>query len=82
MPAGLVAEQPILLKMGEQFPEVLDIRTEDPMLLSKGIDPIFWSAAAIEEQAAGKTATIAIEGVTRSADSLDVAVTVTSLVGH
>jgi hypothetical protein len=78
----LVGLNLFLVQMAQQFPDVLGIRTQDPMLVSLGLDPLLLTEQAILDQAANKTAQIAISGIARSADALEATVTVTSLTGH
>jgi hypothetical protein len=52
-----------LLEMASQFPEFLGIRRTDPMLSDAGIGSVPTAEAAMLEQAANRTATIAVGDV-------------------
>ncbi len=78
----LVGLNVFLIKMAQQFPEVLGIRTQDPMLVSLGVDPLIATEQAMLDQASTSTARLALGKVTRSADTLSAEVTVQNLVGH
>jgi len=78
----LVGLNLFFVKMAAQHPDILGLRIRDPMLASKGIDPLPTTERRIVEQAAARTAAIAIEDVTRNADTLDVRVRVTNKTGH
>src|SRR5262249_45939626 len=71
-----------LLKMAGQFPEVLGIRREDPMLTDSGIDSIPTAESAMLEQAASRTAGITIGDVENDGSTLSARVTVINRVGH
>ena len=47
--------------MAQQFPDVLGIRTQDPMMGSLGLDPLLATEQAMLDQAADETATVAVE---------------------
>ncbi len=71
-----------LTKMAQQFPEVLGIRTEDPMLPSRrGVDPLIATERAMLEQAA-RAAAIDVGAVTRDGDTLTAEVKVANKAGH
>jgi hypothetical protein len=78
----LVGLNLFFVKMAQQFPEVLGIRTQNPSLGSGGVAPLTTAAQAIADQAAGETAAVAIAGVKVDADTLSATVTVTSKTGH
>jgi hypothetical protein len=78
----LVGLNLFFVKMAQQFPEVLGIRTQDPNLGSFGVDPLTTAEQAIADQAAGQTATIAIGDVALADDTLSATVTVTNKAGH
>jgi hypothetical protein len=79
----LVGLNLFLTKMAQQFPQMLGIRTEDPMLPAKrGITPLATTEQAILEQAAHRTADIGIAAVTRDAAALSARVTVANKAGH
>ncbi|HUF78955.1 MAG TPA: hypothetical protein VMR44_08570, partial [Thermoanaerobaculia bacterium] len=78
----LVGLNVFLLKMAQQFPDVLGIRTQDPMLGAKGLDPVLLTERAMLEQAANDTATVAVTDLRRDGDTLSARVTVTNRAGH
>jgi hypothetical protein len=78
----LVGLNVYLLKMAWQFPDILGIRTKDPMLWDRGIDSIPTSEGQMLDQAANKTASVAISNVTNAGDALQAQVRVTNRVGH
>jgi hypothetical protein len=78
----LVGLNLFFVKMAQQFPDLLGIRTRDPMLTTKGLDPLIETEHKLVEQAAERTADIAVTGVTRTADALEARVTVTNKTGH
>lgn len=78
----LVGLNVFLVKMAQQFPDVLGIRTVDPMLVSKGLDPLDFTEQAMLDQAATGTAQVSVSDVAMGADALSATVTVTSLTGH
>ncbi|MGH6736133.1 MAG: hypothetical protein ACRECX_08645 [Methyloceanibacter sp.] len=78
----LVGLNLFLTKMAQQFPDVLGIRDEDPMLPSRrGIDPLVTTEAAMLEQA-GRTAEISVSDVTRDGGTLAAKVTIANKAGH
>ncbi len=78
----LVGLNLFLNRMAQQFPDVLGIRTADPMLTSAGIDPLRYTENAILDQARQATAAIAISDVVRGGDALSATVTVVNKAGH
>jgi hypothetical protein len=78
----LVGLNLFFVKMAQQFPDVLGIRTRDPMLTTKGLDPVLLTERKLAEQAAERTADIAITGVTKAGGTLEARVTVTNKTGH
>lgn len=78
----LVGLNLFFVKMAQQFPDLLGLRTRDPMLTSKGIDPLQLSERKIVEQAAARTAAITIDSVARRDGRLEAHVTVTNKTGH
>ncbi len=78
----LVGLNVFFVKMAQQFPDVLGIRTQDPMLVSKGLDPLLLSEQAMLDQASNDTAQIALGGVSVADGLLRANVTLTSLTGH
>jgi hypothetical protein len=71
-----------LLKMAEQFPEVLGVRPVDPMLTTKGIDSIPAAVAAMIDQGINRTATVTVGDVANDGTELRARVTVINRVGH
>ncbi|GAB6039573.1 hypothetical protein [Endothiovibrio diazotrophicus] len=79
----LVGLNLFLVEMFKQFPEVLGVSEQDPMLGSKGLSPIQLTARAMEEQAAHATATIQVVGKpTIAKGQLAATVAIASLTGH
>ena len=69
--------------MFQQFPDVLGMRTQDPMLVTQGLDPLLRTEQAMLDQGAEATARIAIEGRPTMADgTLTAQVRVENLAGH
>ena len=78
----LVGLNLFLIKMAQQFPEVLGIRTQDPNLGSFGVDPLTTAEEAITDQALAKTAAISVGNIAIDETALSATVTVTSHTGH
>jgi hypothetical protein len=78
----LVGLNVFLLKMAEQFPDVLGVRPVDPMLTTKGIDSIPAAVDAMIDQAINRTATVTIGDVANDGITLAARVTVINRVGH
>ncbi len=78
----LVGLNVFFLKMAEQFPDVLGIRTQDPMLTSRGLDPLLLTQKTMLDQASDATATVEVSDVSTAGGKLGARVTVTSRVGH
>ncbi|HVG06706.1 MAG TPA: hypothetical protein VNM67_03310 [Thermoanaerobaculia bacterium] len=78
----LVGLNVFLVKMAQQFPDVLGIRTQDPMLVSKGLDPLLFTEQAMLDQASQSTARIAVSGVKSGDGKLTATVRIDSEVGH
>ncbi len=79
----LVGLNVFLVEMFQQFPDVLGMRTQDPMLVTQGLDPLLRTEQAMLEQGAEATARIAIEGRPTLADgTLTAQVRVDNLAGH
>lgn len=78
----LVGLNLFLIMMGQQFPDVMGIRTQDPMMGTKAIDPLNYTADQIVHQAANATATVKVTDVTNTDGELEATVTVENLVGH
>ncbi len=77
----LVGLNVFLVKMAQQFPDVLGIRTQDPMLVSKGLDPLLLTEQMMLDQASQSTAKIGLS-VERRDGKLAGTVKIDSLVGH
>ncbi len=78
----LVGLNLFFVKMAQQFPDVLGIRTQDPMLVARGLDPLLFTEQAMLDQASNDTAKIAVEKVGTKGGKLAATVRVTSDVGH
>jgi len=78
----LVGLNVFFVKMAQQFPDVLGIRTQDPMLVSKGLDPLLFTEQAMLDQAARDTATVKVAEVRTDGGTLTAKVHVESRVGH
>lgn len=79
----LVGLNVFLIKMAQQFPKLLGIRTEDPMLTEKrGVDPLITTENAMLYQARYRTADVAVSDIKRDRNVLTASVTVTNMAGH
>ena len=78
----LVGLNVFLVKMFQQFPDVLGIRTQDPMLVARGLDPLLLTEQAMLDQASDATAKVAVTEVERRGARLSARVGVRSDVGH
>ncbi len=78
----LVGLNVFFIKMAQQFPDLLGIRTRDPMLVDRGLDPLILTEQVMLDQASNKTASIAVDQVSISGDQLEATVTITSRTGH
>jgi hypothetical protein len=79
----LVGLNLFLVKMAQDFPAVLGMRKDDPMLTARrGIDSFVTTAKAIVDQAATRTAEVAISDVVRADGALSAKVTITNKSGH
>ena len=79
---SLVGLNVFLTKMAQQFPDILGIRTRDPMLGARGVDPLVRTEQAMLDLASTGTATVSITDIGTNADSLQATVTVTNKAGH
>jgi len=77
----LVGLNIFLVKMAQQFPDVLGLRTQDPMLVSKGLDPLLYTEQAMLDQASHATARIDLS-VEQKDGKLAGTVKIGSQVGH
>ena len=66
----------------QQFPDILGIRIQDPMLGGTGIAPLQTTFNSMIQQADTGTATATVTGVKTTADSLVAEVKVENLAGH
>jgi len=79
----LVGLNLFLIKMAQQFPQLLGIRTEDPMLTAKrGVDPLITTENAMLYQARHRTADVSVNEITRDRTTLSAKVTITNMAGH
>ena len=78
----LVGLNVFLVKMAQQFPDLLGIRTQDPMLVSRGVDPLLFTEQAMLDQASHGTATIAVADLAVARGTLGATVRIASDVGH
>src|SRR5262245_12765388 len=81
-PHTLVGLNIFLLKMAWQFPDILGLRRTDPMMSDLGVDPLIHSQQVMLDQAANKTAGIAVSEVKTEAGTLSARVTVSNQAGH
>jgi len=77
----LVGLNLFLTRMAQQFPDILGIRTESPMLSKAGVDPHETAARAIVDQAQNRTADVKVE-VSTEGEMLRARVTVVNKTGH
>ena len=68
--------------MAQQFPEILGIRTQDPMMGGNGLDPVKYTERAMLAQASNDTAAVSVHGISRQGGTLRATVTVRSVTGH
>ncbi len=78
----LVGLNVFFVKMAQQFPDLLGIRTQDPMLVSKGLDPLILTEQKMLDQAGATTAAVEVGNLKIAEGTLQAQVTVTSRVGH
>lgn len=78
----LVGLNLFLVKMAEQFPEILGLMPQDPMLTSKGQLPIARTQAKMVENAQSGTASIAVTRRNLDADTLTVDLRIDNKAGH
>ncbi len=72
-----------LIQMAKQFPHVLGIRTEDPMLTAKaGSNSLTTTENAMLDQARNRTADVAVYDVRRERNMLSAKVLITNFAGH
>jgi hypothetical protein len=78
----LVGLNVFLIDMASQFPEVLGIRMQDPMMGDEGVDPLALTSQRMFQQAARASAKIAIARIETSSGMLNTTVTLTNKTGH
>lgn len=78
----LVGLNVFLTKIAQQFPDVLGIPTQDPMLTSRGLDPLLRTEQAMLDMAGNQTADVAVSGVSTAGGRLQATVTVNNKAGH
>ncbi len=78
----LVGLNVFFVKMAQQFPDVLGIRTQDPMLVSKGLDPLLFTEQAMLDQASQSTAKLGISRIVVNQGKISATVRLDSDVGH
>lgn len=79
----LVGLNLFLVSMAEQFPEILGVSVQDPMLVSKGLDPVKRTKQQMLDNATQYTATLEVSDVTFDPQTgLLATVNVTNLAGH
>jgi hypothetical protein len=69
-------------QLAQQFPDVLGIRIQDPMLGGKGVAPLTTAYNSMIQQADAGTATATVTGVKTTRDRLVAEVKVENLAGH
>jgi hypothetical protein len=79
---SLVGLNIFLVKMAQQFPDVLGIRTQDPMLTTKGVDPLLYTEQQMLDQAANAVATVTVDRAAIENGTLTASVSVDNKVGH
>jgi hypothetical protein len=78
----LVGLNVFLIKIAQQFPDVLGIPTPDPMMGTRGVDPLVRTEQAMLDLASTGTAEVAVTGISGSGGTLQATVTVRSETGH
>jgi hypothetical protein len=78
----LVGLNVFLVMMAQQFPDVLGIRTIDPMLTSKGIDSLLRTEQAMLDLADNETAEVVVSDLKLDDTELTATVTVSNKAGH
>jgi len=69
-------------KLAQQFPDVLGIRVQDPMLVSRGVAPLETTFNSMIQQADSTTARVSVTGVRVAGGQLVAEVQVANLAGH
>jgi hypothetical protein len=78
----LVGLNIFLIEMAQQFPDVLGIRTEDPMLGKKGVPGLKLTEQQMLQQARETTAKLSVDPPEIDGGALTTKVTVENLAGH
>ncbi|MDJ0627422.1 MAG: hypothetical protein QNJ44_04100 [Rhodobacter sp.] len=78
----LVGLNLFLVKMAQQFPDILGIPLEDPMLVAKGMAGLQRTENEMVANAEYRSATIGVEAQRVTDTSLEVAVRINNLAGH
>lgn len=78
----LVGLNYFLVKMAAEFPAIFGIRTQDPMLGSRGVPPLQETQNQILAQAANATVEIKLSKLALSTSSLQASVSLRNLTGH
>lgn len=79
----LVGLNVFFIKIAQQFPDVLGIRTQDPMLVGRGLDPLLLTEQAMLDQASTRTAKVSVTVDPNPAyGKLKATVEVENLAGH
>ena len=78
----LVGLNVFLVKMAQQFPEVLGIRTSDPMMGNRSVDPLLLTEQAMLDMASNDTAEIAINALERTNNGIRATVSIINKAGH
>ncbi|MGO1076399.1 hypothetical protein [Inquilinus sp. CA228] len=78
----LVGLNVFLIKIAQQFPDVLGIPTPDPMMGTRGVDPLVRTEQAMLDLASTGTAEVAVTGLSTAGGTLQATVTVRSETGH
>ncbi len=78
----LVGLNIFFIKMAQQFPDVIGIRTQDPMMVSAGVDPLLLTEQKMLDQASAETAELSVSEISLEGGKLRTRVHVDSKVGH
>ncbi|GLS19195.1 hypothetical protein GCM10007874_22120 [Labrys miyagiensis] len=78
----LVGLNVFLIKIAQQFPDVLGIPTQDPMMGARGVDPLVRTEQAMLDMASNETAEVTVSKVSTTGGRLQATVTVRSRTGH
>lgn len=78
----LVGLNVFLVAMAQQFPDVLGIRTQDPMLVSRGVDPLIRTEQAMLDLATQATVSVGVPTLSMDETHIRAEVAIESKVGH